>query len=290
MTENPIADLHRFLFDLDAAANGENGRKSFSQALTAMVPKPAKTDENGSTGENAPAGNDAKGPTMWDVHARASRAYANSREILIAAGKLAENEVFINWARDILYRPNDSWGTPLPVIDPAYLQALKVISDATWVHLLLPPALTTEQIEALKEALEETREALGRIPTIPNELRHNISRLLDASLELLVGDDVDLYTLRSLTEELSGALITPALLNIPQEDRKTVFQRVARIAATWVLSATAGAAGTLLAAEIMPLIEGVSVVETTPVDPVPAVQTGLPAADSSAQSGSGSID
>ncbi|MBB6333659.1 hypothetical protein [Schaalia hyovaginalis] len=193
---------------------------------------------------------------LWDAHARGVAAYLQTRELLIASGRLDANANVLAEIRNALIAPNAAWDShSVPTVNPFALTALRNVADAGDIHELLPPVLGAEELDALKEALEEIREVISAATELPGNICGYLRYLINRCLDILAGEAIDFVALRSITLELHGLGI-PTTPHLAQERREKFTNALRRVVGAWFTDFTTSAAAELAANTATKLIGG----------------------------------
>lgn len=156
------------------------------------------------------------------------------------------------WMRVIL--PRSDWlHVEAAALEPADLERFHMLEDLYSNLGGLATAITSAELETLRETLVELREQIGGLGQLPSEQRNYLLQLIANCLRLLDAEDPDLVAVRATSNELAGACLT-AVPSLPEEDRKEFFNKLVKIAFTWFGNATSGAAGGIGAAAFMGLL------------------------------------
>ncbi|WP_150119475.1 hypothetical protein [Enteractinococcus helveticum] len=103
-----------------------------------------------------------------------------------------------------------------------------------------------EQIESLRETLEEIRETVNITTGIPDDARQRINQLIDEVFRIVNSSSTpDFARVRSLTDEIVGASIH-ITLKVEGDERKKFFKNLFKIAGNWFSDATSSSAGNML--------------------------------------------
>lgn len=197
-----------------------------------------------------------KGEDMWDAHARGMSLFLQTRNLLIAADRLEANAPVLAEVRKALIAPDSVWNAhSVPEINPLTLVSLRNLADAFDIHALLPSVLGTEELDALKEALEEIREIIGAATELPGNIRGYLRYLINRCLDIIAGEDIDFVALRSITLELHGLGI-PTTEHLAKERREKFTNALRRVVGAWVTDFTVSATAELVANTVTKFIGG----------------------------------
>ena len=117
--------------------------------------------------------------------------------------------------------------------------------------------LNPELLGELRQTLEELLRTMQHLPNLQAADRDRLVGLIQRALRIIEEKPDRPDKIRTATCEVAGAAL-PVVSTAPEEERRGIFDKIMRITGTWIMNATAGAAGNLLAsgaASILPQIQ-----------------------------------
>lgn len=155
--------------------------------------------------------------------------------------------------RGFIYAPSHNWSTTKLSFDSRDKATLRAVGH--WLDSI-PTAvisLTPEQIDALRSALQECLNIINAEHPEGEELFNYLRYVLSRCLELLEGESVDLFGLRSLSYEAT-ALCIQATPRISDVRRKAWLNEAGKISLAFGRQVAAGATANVLGAGIVGLL------------------------------------
>lgn len=155
--------------------------------------------------------------------------------------------------RGFIYAPSHNWSTTKLSFDSRDKATLRAVGH--WLDSI-PTAvisLTPEQIDALRSALQECLNIINAEHPEGEELFNYLRYVLSRCLELLEGESVDLFGLRSLSYEAT-ALCIQATPRISDVRRKSWLNEAGKISLAFGGNVFSGVAANVLGAGIVGLL------------------------------------
>lgn len=196
-----------------------------------------------------------RGQTVWDVRTstgdiwedehRAVRLLKEVEGFLLTREDSEEFSDIINELREFVFASNASWGRNAAQLEKHDRMQLRLVGE------LMDSAPTTMvidevEVDALRDTVQECLDVLNA-ETLVDEERANYARyLLRRCLDILEGESVDLFALRDLSFQATGA-VTAVSLDLSDEARKKIGQAFIRLVTPWMSNMTSGAVGGAIA-------------------------------------------
>lgn len=194
--------------------------------------------------------------SCWDVHRRGIRYYEQSLGILHALGLVEDIEFYLVPARDTLLSPEKDWYREPPVEIPRIIvHSLCRLAESVNVRPKLPVTLSKEEIESLYAVLVQIRQTVQESEETLDREAAYIVYLCDRALDLLDGEDVDLFALRSISYELSGVSLHVGA-RMDEKRQKKLWNGCGKVLSLWVRDFVVQTAVEITASNVAGLISG----------------------------------
>jgi hypothetical protein len=188
---------------------------------------------------------------------------SNTMQLLQSAKKLSQavgqddaiRDMFdeIQWT---MLQPDADWNLTNTVsFSPRDISMIRLIGHKVSSQGLLLRPLTTEMHDALQMALKKIQEQLSILATtLPPESLGYLRYLINRSLDLLNGEEIDLVTLRSVCTQ-AGTAAYAFHTHITDEEEQSAFHNACKtIIDTWIAPLATNIAGNLTSGGIGDLI------------------------------------
>lgn len=174
-------------------------------------------------------------------------------DVCRAEGAESDYQELLASMRAFVYVPGGRWDENAATFDSRDKTAL--VSLARWFDNLpgVTVSLTPSQVDALRSALQECLNIVNAEHPEGEEFFNYLRYVLSRCLELLEGESVDLFGLRSLSYEAT-ALCIQATPRISDVRRKAWLNEAGKISLAFGGQVAAGATANVLGAGIMGLL------------------------------------
>lgn len=180
----------------------------------------------------------------------------SAKELSKAVGQDdATRDMFNDIQRTIL-QPDADWNLTTTVsFNPRDISMIRLVGHKVSSQGLLPHPLTTEMHEALQMALKKVQEQLSILATtLPPESLGYLRYLINRSLDLLNGEEIDLVALRSVCTQ-AGTAAYAFHSHITDEEEQNAFHNACKtLIDTWIAPITTTIVGNLASVGIGTLI------------------------------------
>lgn len=178
------------------------------------------------------------------THTRLLGMLASCENIARATDKWERNSTLFNLLWERLMLVNSDWGMYGTSLDEGWMSSLWNLADSFESLSLLPIALEPEQIDGLRIALEKMQDILNADSQIPKQIRGHLLYLIHRALDILAGEDVDLFALRSISLEILSE--TFGAYNYTGDKRETFTEFANTFIKTWLTPIMIGTASNFL--------------------------------------------
>lgn len=199
---------------------------------------------------------EADDPAFWQVQKQAIKLLSQVEDFLRDDGSYPEEADTLAEFWIELLPPAQDWtaNVGLPRASSGARSMMRQIARRMDNELVPVTEITSEQLQGLRQALEELAQQLRVIPQLSDEVRDHLLRLIRYALRLIDDDTTPPEDLRAITCEIAGATI-PVVSNLPEDARQDFAERLATLTGIWFANVAAGAVGGVLAAYATSLLQ-----------------------------------
>lgn len=172
----------------------------------------------------------------------------SAKELSQAVGQDDAIRDMFNEIQWTMLQPDADWNLTNTVsFSPRDISIIRLIGHKVSSHGLLPRPLTTEMHYALQMALKKIQEQLSILATtLPPESLGYLRYLINRSLDLLNGEEIDLVTLRSVCTQ-AGTAAYAFHTHINDEEEQSAFHNACKtLIDTWIAPLATNIAGNLV--------------------------------------------
>lgn len=180
----------------------------------------------------------------------------SAKELSKAVGQDDATRDMFNDIQGTILQPDADWNLTTTVsFNPRDISMIRLIGHMVSSQGLLPLPLTTEMHEALQMTLKKIQEQLSMLATtLPPESLGYLRYLINRSLDLLNGEEIDLVALRSVCTQAGTAAYT-FHSHITDEEEQNAFHHACKtLIDTWIAPLATNIAGNLTSGGIGYLI------------------------------------
>lgn len=199
--------------------------------------------------------NDDSSVVFWETQATAVRLLLEVEEFLRDDGSYKEDAGTLIEIWQEIFPPRNDWCSSggFPRASQGTRSALRQIARRMDSENTQFVDLSPELLGELRQTLEDLLRTIQHLPNLQPVDRDRIVVLIQRALRIVEEEPDRPDKIRSSTCEVAGAAL-PVVSTAPEEERRGIFEKIMRIADTWAMNATAGAAGNLLASGAMLLL------------------------------------
>lgn len=195
--------------------------------------------------------NDDSSVVFWETQATAVRLLLEVEEFLRDDGSYEEDAGTLVEIWQELFPPRNDWCSSggFPRASQGTRSALRQIArrmDSENTQLV---DLSPELLDELRQTLEELLRTIQHLPNLQAADCDRIVGLIQRALRIIEEESDRPDKIQATTCEVAGAAL-PVVSTAPEEERIGIFDKIMRIAGTWIMNATAGAAGNAIAAGV----------------------------------------
>ena len=203
--------------------------------------------------------NDDSSVVFWETQATAVRLLLEVEEFLRDDGSYEEDAGTLVEIWQELFPPRNDWCSSggFPRASRGTRSALRQIARRMDSENTQLADLSPELLGELRQTLEELLRTIQHLPNLQPADRDWLVDLIRRALRIIEDEPDRPDKIKAATCEVAGATL-PVLSTAPEEERRGIFEKIMRIAGTWIMSATAGTAGNLLtsgAATLLPQLQ-----------------------------------
>ena len=194
--------------------------------------------------------NDDSSVVFWETQATAVRLLLEVEEFLRDDGSYEEDAGTLVEVWRELFPPRNDWCSSggFPRASQGTRSALRQIARRMDSDTQLAD-LSPELLGELRQTLEDLLRTIQHLPNLQPVDRDRIVVLIQRALRIVEEEPDRPDKIRSSTCEVAGAAL-PVVSTAPEEERRGIFDKIMRITGTWIMNATAGAAGNAIAAGV----------------------------------------
>lgn len=192
----------------------------------------------------------------FSFHSKTMHYLLAAKELSQAVGQDAATRDMFNDIQRTMLQPDADWNLITTVsFNPRDISMIRLIGHKVSSQGLLPHPLTKETHDALEMALNRVHEQLSQLAiTLPSESLGHLRYLINRSLDLLNGEDIDLVALRSVCTQ-AGTAAYAFHSHIADEEEQSAFHNACKtLIDTWIAPLATNIAGSLVSGGIGYLI------------------------------------
>lgn len=184
----------------------------------------------------------------FDSHAQVMQSLLESKELARASDADDAALGLLDEIHQNLLLRTQNWDNTHVTFEDLKISMIRYIGKDIASRGLLPAPLTPEARVALQDALEKMQDYItGVSSNLPENSLGYLRYLITRCLDLLKGEDVDLFALRALSTQVAGTAFVLGQ-DIPNENERNEFwAHCGTIFSTWIIPMLTGAAGNLIA-------------------------------------------
>ena len=195
--------------------------------------------------------NDDSSVVFWETQATAVRLLLEVEEFLRDDGSYEEDAGTLVEIWRELFPPRNDWCSSggFPRASQGTRSTLRQIARRMDSENTQLADLSSELLDELRQTLEELLHTIQHLPSLQPADRDRIIGLIQRALRIIKEEPDRPDKIRTATCEVAGAAL-PVVSTAPEEERRGIFDKIMRITGTWIMNATAGAAGNAIAAGV----------------------------------------
>ena len=192
----------------------------------------------------------------FSFHSKTMHFLLTAKELSQAVRQDAAIRDMFNDIQRTMLQPDVDWSLITTVsFNPRDISMIRLIGHKVSSQGLLPHPLTKETHEALEMALKTIQEQLSKLAlTLPPEYLGNLRYLINRSLDLINGEEIDIIALRSVCTQAGTAAYAFHSLITDEEEQSTFHNACKTLIDTWIAPLTTNIAGNLASGGIGYLI------------------------------------
>lgn len=183
----------------------------------------------------------------FSFHSKTMHYLLTAKELSQAVGQDTATCDMFNDIQRTMLQPDADWNLTTTVsFNPRDISMIRLIGHKVSSQGLLPHPLTKEIHEALEIALKKVQEQLSKLAlAIPPESLGYLRYLINQSLDLLNGEEIDLVALRSVCTQ-AGTAAYAFHSDITDEKEQSAFYNACKtLVDTWIAPLVTNIAGNL---------------------------------------------